>query len=339
MMGDTTVNAAYYLYQDKYTFWYKFISDTDEDFNFSILPTNRTDRYEVIVYEFEGKNFCEALVNQNLKAMSVKQIPLVDTSSAALLYKNIIHVKKGGVYYLSVLSLNEDDCGHKLYMEEGGRELAINAIHRPCYNVSVIREVPDYKAGLMDMPEDVSLDIKSLDKGKKNSKQYQGNHYIDQKGMDITTKSIKTLKIDAVNPERIQAGDKFIAYNVAFYHDTYAMKPGDNAQLDEMVSFMKDNPKVLMEVQGYMDQLETDITPDSANFAKGEAWNFKGTSQKLSELRARTVRDYLLAKGISQDRLTYRGYDTLFKRFPKANTEEQHQKNERIEFKVIITGK
>jgi outer membrane protein OmpA-like peptidoglycan-associated protein len=57
-------------------------------------------------------------------------------------------------------------------------------------------------------------------------------------------------------------------------------------------------------------------------------------NKTLSEDRAKAVVNYLTKKGISADRLTYKGYGFDQPVAPN-NTEEGRQQNRRTEFKVL----
>ena len=57
-------------------------------------------------------------------------------------------------------------------------------------------------------------------------------------------------------------------------------------------------------------------------------------NQKLSEKRAKSVVDYLIGKGISKSRLTYRGAGEA-EPVATNDTEEGMQMNRRTEFKVL----
>jgi outer membrane protein OmpA-like peptidoglycan-associated protein len=55
----------------------------------------------------------------------------------------------------------------------------------------------------------------------------------------------------------------------------------------------------------------------------------------LSENRAKSVVDYLVSKGISQNRLTAKGFGFSSPVIKGAKTEEEHQQNRRTAFQVI----
>ncbi|MEI6900781.1 MAG: OmpA family protein, partial [Bacteroidota bacterium] len=91
------------------------------------------------------------------------------------------------------------------------------------------------------------------------------------------------------------------------------------AVLDQLLEFMNENQKIRIQVQGHTDNVGRDAD-----------------NLKLSENRARSVFDYLVEKGVSKERMTYRGFG---KTIPVANneTEDGRAKNRRTVF--VITFK
>ncbi len=67
--------------------------------------------------------------------------------------------------------------------------------------------------------------------------------------------------------------------------------------------------------------------------------NIEAYNQKLSEERAKSVKTYLVSKGININRIVSKGYGELqlvnnCSSFVKC-TPEEHQENRRTEFKII----
>lgn len=107
--------------------------------------------------------------------------------------------------------------------------------------------------------------------------------------------------------------------NVFFETGKYDLKPESKAELDKLVSFLKSNPTLHIELSGHTDNV-------------GD----KNKNLVLSQNRAKAVFEYIIANGIDDKRLTYAGYgDTR----PKVanDSDENRAANRRTEFK--ITGK
>lgn len=79
--------------------------------------------------------------------------------------------------------------------------------------------------------------------------------------------------------------------NIFYDFDKATLRPESKEALDEMVQILRDNPNVTIEMASHTDRKGTD------------AYNIN-----LSQRRAQSVIDYLIAAGISPDRLQAQGY-------------------------------
>ncbi|MFW6277137.1 MAG: OmpA family protein, partial [Prolixibacteraceae bacterium] len=89
----------------------------------------------------------------------------------------------------------------------------------------------------------------------------------------------------------IEVGSEMNLYNVYFETDSFRILPESESELQKLVTFLKNNPGLKVEIQGHTDNT------GSAAF-----------NQKLSELRAQSVVDYLVRNGINKVRLNFAGY-------------------------------
>ncbi len=94
--------------------------------------------------------------------------------------------------------------------------------------------------------------------------------------------------------------------------------------LDEIFQFLRENEKVSIEVGGH-----------TSGGAGRQAINARFSLQ-LSKARAKTVALYLVNKGISPQRITYRGYGPT-KPVASNNTRDGRIKNQRVEIKILST--
>jgi outer membrane protein OmpA-like peptidoglycan-associated protein len=327
IVSDQHVNAIYYLYQDKYTFWYKFVATESMNIDFSVSPSNSKDRYQAVVYNYQGADFCEKLVNTDLEPITVEKAAIF-LPNEQLIYRNTIKAIQGEVYQIAVFSLNDDDCGHFLRVQAGNETLSINAIHRPCYNFETLT-VPDFSMAKQLAPN-VKLYLERYNKSIE-VKDPEPKPTAAKEGFG----SIQTIEVQSASEDLVTVGDRLVLNNVFFYSNTYAFKPGAETELAQLGQFLKDNPQVSVEVQGHTANSSENITPDPTFKKQGPEWNFKGSALKLSEKRAEAVRDYLLNSGIDKKRLRAVGYGDTQKRVANASTFEDSEKNMRVEVLVI----
>jgi outer membrane protein OmpA-like peptidoglycan-associated protein/tetratricopeptide (TPR) repeat protein/type II secretory pathway pseudopilin PulG len=115
----------------------------------------------------------------------------------------------------------------------------------------------------------------------------------------------------------IRIGSTVVLNNVFFDVDKSEIKPESIPELKQVVDFLQLNPDLKIELGGHTDS-DGDL---QANL-------------KLSAKRAEAVRIYLIEKGISEERVTAKGYGSIL---PVASnlTIEGKKLNRRTEFKII----
>ena len=134
----------------------------------------------------------------------------------------------------------------------------------------------------------------------------------------ITTPSQQELSAPKeIFPEKIETGTAVILHNIFFDFDKSELQPESQTELTALIDFLRKNPTVSIEIEGH-----TDNQGDEAH------------NIKLSEARAKAVMDYLLANGITPDRLSCKGYGATRPIQPN-DTEEGRAANRRTEFRVV----
>jgi outer membrane protein OmpA-like peptidoglycan-associated protein/tetratricopeptide (TPR) repeat protein len=115
----------------------------------------------------------------------------------------------------------------------------------------------------------------------------------------------------------LATGAVAVLKNIFFEPNRYDLRPESGAELAEIVQLLKDNPTLKIQINGHTD-----------NSGK-PADNFK-----LSEDRAKSVTDYLIAKGIAPARLSSKGWGDT-QPISDNSTPEGKAKNRRTELKVL----
>jgi len=105
--------------------------------------------------------------------------------------------------------------------------------------------------------------------------------------------------------------------NIFFNSGEFTLDDKSKVELDRMVDFLKNNKQIGIEISGHTD----DVGTDQVNL-------------ELSKKRAQSVMDYLQKSGIEASRLTSKGYGET-KPVAKNDSEENRQKNRRIEWRVL----
>jgi OOP family OmpA-OmpF porin len=110
----------------------------------------------------------------------------------------------------------------------------------------------------------------------------------------------------------------FAMKNVGFETGSNVLLSESNSVLDRIVEIMNRYPDFSLRINGHTDSI-----------------GGRSENQELSEIRAKACYDYLLAKGVSADRMSYKGYGESQ---PIANNKykEGREKNRRVEFDLYL---
>jgi outer membrane protein OmpA-like peptidoglycan-associated protein len=115
---------------------------------------------------------------------------------------------------------------------------------------------------------------------------------------------------------RLEAGRPVVLNQVYFRQGQYALLPASYPELDRLAAALRDNPSVRIEIRGH-----TDNVGDPR------------LNQALSEHRALVVTNYLVRKGVTEDRITHRGFGGS-QPVRGNDTEADREQNRRVEFVV-----
>jgi OmpA-OmpF porin, OOP family len=121
----------------------------------------------------------------------------------------------------------------------------------------------------------------------------------------------------------IEIGQVFRLNNVFFDFDKYSLRPESFVELDRVVKFLNEYPNIEIEMSAHTDSKGSD------------QYNFT-----LSDNRAKSVREYIISKGIAATRIISQGYGETKPVADNANTDgsdnpEGRQLNRRVEFKIL----
>lgn len=110
----------------------------------------------------------------------------------------------------------------------------------------------------------------------------------------------------------------FVLENIYYDLDKFNIRADAAPELDKIVTILKDNPTLKLELSSH-----TDVrAPDAYNL-------------RLSQNRAKSAVEYIVSQGVSADRLVAKGYGETQLVVKNAKTEEEHQRNRRTEIKIL----
>jgi len=158
----------------------------------------------------------------------------------------------------------------------------------------------------------------SLTAGKNYGIAVKADGYLfHSENFDIPDGSEYNLINKTIELKNIAIGSKIALRNIFFDVGKATLRSESNAELDRLVSLLKDVPSLKVEISGH-----TDNTGSAS------------INDKLSQDRAEAVVVYLKGKGIPAGRLTAKGYGSS-NPIATNNNAQGRQENRRTEFEII----
>jgi OmpA-OmpF porin, OOP family len=144
-------------------------------------------------------------------------------------------------------------------------------------------------------------------------------YYIDDVSVTLLD-SVQGHRVASPRPfglEQVEINKDYILKNIQFEFDSYTLLDVSFKELDEVVSYLLATPTVKARLTGHTDFL------GSADY-----------NLTLSQNRARSVADYLIQKGIAQERITSFGFGKA-RPIALEKTDEARSINRRVEIRFL----
>ncbi len=137
----------------------------------------------------------------------------------------------------------------------------------------------------------------------------------------IDLKSIKVKQYQEIRKDLylvpIKKNQTVILKTIFFKQASAKLLPESYEELNRLAKFLKENPEVKIEISGHTNNLGDRVK-----------------LMQLSKDRAEAVKQYLVNKGINENRITTKGYGPD-RPIASNDTPEGRKKNQRVEFKII----
>jgi outer membrane protein OmpA-like peptidoglycan-associated protein len=137
-----------------------------------------------------------------------------------------------------------------------------------------------------------------------------------------TIRHVTVTNIDDI--KTLKPGSVFKLKNVYFPADRHVMKPESKETLEKLYQVLRDNPSITISIEGHVCCIKD--APDALDMDTYEPM--------LSVNRAKAIYNYLVEKGITANRLSYRGYGRSRPVVALEMSEEDAEKNRRVEIRI-----
>ena len=147
---------------------------------------------------------------------------------------------------------------------------------------------------------------------------------VKKEGYSFNSKYVSSENKEFISPSNLDfelkdivEGESFLLNNIYFELDSYELNEISNEIIIEFAEYLKINSSLIISINGYTDDIgELDY------------------NKKLSEQRALSVYNHLIANGVIEKRLRYQGFG---EEYPKNgnSSEDERELNRRTEFYII----
>lgn len=174
-----------------------------------------------------------------------------------------------------------------------------------------------------------------IEKGKKYKIEVDAVGYKSYDKTVVVSNHIDKNNIFTLKFEKLKVGDNFVLKNIFFHPNTAKFKPEASVTLEQLYNFMSENKDMIIEIDGHTNGKKR--KKGDYNTGGADRSNYiKGSVKKLSKARAEEVKNYLIKRGINQNRIKTKGLGGGKPIFQDPETAEEGLKNMRVE--VLILG-
>lgn len=342
------------------TVWYRFRVPYNCVLTFDVIPLNKNDDYDFILYKFSGKNFCSDIINKSIKPVrtcisrfdpalgSCTGLKLDATdefihSGQGSSYCKALDVKKGEIYVLVLDNVYPNGSGHTVKIHYSKPSVPVQQIivaEKTSLAVTIIdKETHDlvkatariFNKKIKNSPAAFTYDsitslTSSLNLNSSYTLKIEAPEYFDYSKEINTLASAENLNITA-ELDRIVVGKNVVFEDILFYGNEARFLPESVPVLENFASTMKKNPNLVIEIHGHVN------CPTTWEYCQGS--KIEELNMILSINRAKAVYDYLMETGVDPSRMKYIGFGATKMIFPDARSEEKMKQNRRVEVAII----
>lgn len=351
--------------KDRYTFWYRIEATELENLEIAISSTDPEDIYDVSLYHYDGDSICKEVVHGDLSPTSIGSLG-DNPDKKEVRGHHPVALKKDleeGVHYLSVLHVGGKGCGHIARFTGGERKLEVHAKARSCFRLPEEPEPEEeeerkveLRVGLRDEADSSMISgelmVMEQESGKKRFLELEGKDGAEMVEVEAEkayrfqgealgyhdSSMVRSFEKDSsffLPMKRLEKGEQMVLRRIYFHPNTYAFRDESQSSLDALFRFMKENPDRRIEIRGHTASDQSIKKANPLYRDKGKAWNFTGSAQELSELRAEAVKKELARKGIEGERMEVRGFGGERKLIENPKNKQEDQQNMRVELRIL----
>lgn len=341
-------NSSMYFEEETHSAWFRFAALADDYLTFKIYPTDTDADFDFMLFKYTDEDFCD-----DVKAKSVKPIrsnisrngPEYLSATGLSMgakekfvrpgpgnhYSQAIKTEKGDCYYLVLNNVHGTETGFSLSFSYYTTKTVSGVVkdeetRTPIENATVTWEEKHGEhltESTTDAKGEYSFEA-PVQKGNR-MRDYvfsvDGKKYLFNEEIVSTSENHKLEPLVTLLP-KLRAGLKMTLRNINFYGGIATPIPSSRPSFRRLLKLMRKNPSLKISIEGHTNGCYRGI---------GGVVH----SQRLSENRANRVKNFLVKRGISEDRMKTEGFNCTQMLYPNPKTPLEQRLNRRVEMRVI----
>jgi OmpA-OmpF porin, OOP family len=142
-------------------------------------------------------------------------------------------------------------------------------------------------------------------------------YLLDPTEANENRKVVRDIELNSGTVKEHKVGEVLRLNNLIFQIGRSRISPESYEELDIVVGMMKDNPRMVIQLEGHTDYLGN-----------------PRDNMKLSQERVSAVKNYLVSKGVNKTRIKTKAYGGTMP-LSRDNTPEAHRLNRRVELRIL----
>jgi len=327
--------------------WYLLSMNNEGELIFEITPTDSTNDYDFLLYQYTDSTFCEKLIKKqiqpvrsNLSRNNLKLKGITGLSAETQneytgqgiqnYWSKSIEVKKSNKYMLVLDNVYPDGKGHSIQFNFIKKVTisgtVTNTDSLPIANAEVLLEDNDgeiIKQISTDKKGNYSFDV-ALNKGENYALTFLGDSsFIDTQLINTKLLGKKPKSFTDIRTQlpKLKKGEKYIVNNINFVGNSDELLKESYSSVYALTKLMKKNKKMVIRIEGHV---------NGEGCVPGDPY-----CQKLSEQRAIKVYNMLVSKNSEIERMQTIGFADKKMLYPYPKSDSQSEKNRRVEINVL----
>lgn len=306
-------NNPHMLDEERNSVWYKVDIPYSGKLYFTLTPLSALDNYDFVVYKYTNRYFCNRVHRNEVEALRVnKSLPdskikgatglslksksyYVNTHSQES-FSSYIDALKGETYYILVSSDNDQGLGHTILVEVDTKFIPL---YLTAYEASSTRKrIPaDYLIQEVETGRIIADESQRNTYKAKLVPNYNYRLTIKKEGYFDYLSSFPSMdyvkdSVVNINLVPIKKGSILPFMSEIYFNDKQDEVLSESLPaLDRVVEIMNESQSMKIEIIGNVSSIGFEPEKDLL----------------ISALRANTVKNYLIGKGVSEKRMTSRG--------------------------------